>query len=227
MGASSDWSREKFTLNPDIVKTVYETFEKLSRDGLVYRGNRIVSWCSKHQTSFSDLEILDEERVENFYYLKYGPFIIGTTRPETKFGDKYIVMHPNDKRYEKYKEGQKIKLEWINGPIEAMVVKDEAIDMNFGTGVMTITPWHDPVDFEIAERHQLDKEQIIDERGKLLPIAGEFSGMKISEARQKIVQKLKEKGLVVKIDEKYKHVVKKCYKCETSIEPQIRDQWFV
>ncbi|MCX6752122.1 MAG: valine--tRNA ligase [Candidatus Nomurabacteria bacterium] len=227
MGASCDWSREKFTLDPDIVKIVYQTFKKLSDDNLVYRGNRIVSWCSKHQTSFSDLEILDEERIDNFYYLKYGPFVIGTSRPETKFGDKYVVMNPNDERYKDYKDGQKIKLEWINGPIEATIVKDEAVDMEFGTGVMTITPWHDTADFEIAERHKLDKEQIIDENGKLLPIAGEFAGQHIKKARALIIEKLQKKGLVEKINEKYKHVVRTCYKCGTVIEPQIKNQWFV
>jgi valyl-tRNA synthetase len=227
MGASCDWSREKFTLDPDIVRTVYGTFKKLSDDGLLYRGKRIVSWCSKHQTAFSDLEIKDEERVESFYYLKYGPFVIGTSRPETKFGDKYVVMHPDDKRYAAYKEGQKIELEWINGPITATIIKDTAIDMAFGTGVMTITPWHDPVDFAIAERHGLDKEQIIDEQGKLLPIAGEFVGLHIKKARPLIIEKLQGKGLVEKVDENYKHVVRTCYKCGTIIEPQIRSQWFV
>jgi valyl-tRNA synthetase len=227
MGASCDWSREKFTLDPDIVKTVYGTFKKLSDDGLLYRGKRIVSWCPKHQTAFSDLELIDEERVESFYYLKYGPFVIGTSRPETKFGDKYVVMHPDDKRYAAYKEGQKIELEWINGPITATIIKDTAIDMAFGTGVMTITPWHDPVDFAIADRHGLDKEQIIDEHGKLLPIAGEFAGMHIKKARPLIIEKLRSKGLVEKIDENYKHVVRTCYKCGTIIEPQIRSQWFV
>ena len=227
MGASADWSREKFTLDPEITKTVYNTFKKLSDDKLLYRGKRIVSWCPKHQTSFSDLEIKDEEKVDKFYYLKYGPFTISTARPETKFGDKYVVMHPTDKRYTEYKDGQKIELEWINGPITATVVKDEAIDMEFGTGVMTITPWHDPVDFEIAERHGLDKEQIIDEKGKLLPIAGEFAGQHISKARALIVEKLKSKGLVEKIDDNYKHVVRTCYKCGTTIEPQIKSQWFV
>jgi valyl-tRNA synthetase len=227
MGASCDWSREKFTLDPDIVRTVYGTFKKLSDDGLLYRGKRIVSWCPKHQTAFSDLEIKDEERVESFYYLKYGPFVIGTSRPETKFGDKYVVMHPDDKRYATYKEGQKIDLEWINGPITATVIKDTAIDMAFGTGVMTITPWHDPVDFAIAERHGLDKEQIIDEQGKLMPIAGEFAGQHIKKARPLIVEKLRTKGLVEKVDENYKHVVRTCYKCGTIIEPQIRSQWFV
>jgi len=227
MGASCDWSREKFTLDPDIVKTVYTTFKKLGDDGLIYRGNRIVSWCPKHQTSFSDLEIEDVEKTEPFYYLKYGPFTISTSRPETKFGDKYVVMHPKDNRYEKYKDGQKIELEWISGKITATVVKDEVIDMEFGTGVMTITPWHDPVDFEISERHGLLKEQIIDERGKLLPIAGEFAGMSIVKARPLVVEKLKAKGLLEKVDEKYKHVVRTCYKCGTTIEPQIRNQWFI
>ena len=227
MGASCDWSREKFTLDESVVKTVYQTFKKLSDDGLVYRGNRIVSWCSKHQTSFSDLEILDEERTDSFYYLKYGPFTIGTARPETKFGDKYVVMHPEDKRYAEYTHGQKIKLEWINGPIEATIIKDVAVDMEFGTGVMTITPWHDNADFEIAERHKLDKEQIIDEFGKLLPVAGEFAGQHIKKARALIIEKLQSKGLVEKIDENYKHVVRVCYKCGTLIEPQIKNQWFV
>lgn len=227
MGASCDWSREKFTLDPDIVKTVYQTFKKLSNDGLLYRGKRIISWCPKHQTSFADIEIKDEEKIEPYYYLKYGPFIISTSRPETKFGDKYVVMHPNDKRYAEYTDGQKIKLEWINGPITATIVKDEAVDMEFGTGVMTITPWHDVVDFEIANRHGLDKEQVIDEQGKLLPIAGEFAGMHIKKARPLIIEKLKSKGLLEKIDENYKHVVHTCYKCGTTIEPQIQNQWFV
>src|SRR3989344_3856325 len=227
IGASCDWSREKFTLDRDIVKTVYSTFEKLFHEGLIYRGKKIVSWCPKHQTSFSDLEIVDEERTDKFYYVKYGPFTIGTARPETKFGDKYVVMHPADKRYQQYKDGQKIELEWINGPITATVVKDEAVDMEFGTGAMTITPWHDAADFDIAERHHLDREQIIDEQGRLLPIAGGFAGMKITEARPKIVEKLASKGLVEKIDDNYKHAVKLCYKCNSLIEPQIKSQWFV
>ncbi len=227
MGASCDWSRKKFTLDKDVVDTVYKTFEKFKKDGLVYRGAKIINWCPKHQTSLSDLETRDEERVDKFYYLKYGPFVIGTTRPETKFGDKYVTMHPEDKRYSQYKNGQKIELEWINGPITATVIKDKANDMNMGTGVMTITPWHSGVDFEIAERHNLDKEQIIDFYDRLLPIAGEFAGMKISEAREKIIEKLKSKGLVEKIDENYKHTVKVCYKCGTLIEPQIKEQWFL
>jgi len=227
MGASCDWSREKFTLDKDVVDTVYQTFKQLEADKLLYRGKRIVNWCPKHQTSFSDLEIKDEERVDPLYYLKYGPFVIATARPETKFGDKYVVMHPDDKRYADYKHGQTIELEWINGPITATIVKDKASDMGYGTGVMTITPWHDQTDFDIAGRHDLDKEQIIDERGKLLPIAGEFTGMKITEARVKIVEKLRNKGLVDQIDDKYKHAVHTCYKCNTVLEPQVKSQWFI
>ena len=227
MGASCDWSREKFTLDRDIVKTVYQTFKKLDDDKLLYRGKRIVSWCPKHKTSFSDLEIENVERIDPLYYLKYGPFTIATSRPETKFGDKFVCMHPKDNRYAEYKDGQKIELEWINGPINATIIKDEAIDMEFGTGVMTITPWHDTADFLIAERHGLDKEQVIDEDGKLLPIAGEFSGLHITKARPLIVEKLWTKGLLAKVDEKYSHVVRTCYKCGTVIEPQIKSQWFV
>ena len=227
LGASCDWSREKFTLDPSVVKTVYETFQKLSDDKLLYRGKRIINWCSKHQTSLSDIETTFAEKEEPFYYFKYGPFVMGTSRPETKFGEQYVVMHPNDERYKEYAEGQKIEIEWIDGLVTATVIKDESIDMEFGTGVMTITPWHDAVDFGIAERHGLLKEQIIDSYGRLLPVAGEFAGLKIKEARGKIVEKLRGKGLLERVEEKHKHNVKVCYKCETAIEPQIKEQWFV
>ena len=227
LGASCDWSREVFTLEKRVIETVYSTFKKLSEDGLLYRGARIVNWCSKHQTSLSNLETEHENRIDKFYYFKYGPFVIGTARPETKFGDKYVVMHPNDKRYIEYKQGQKIELEWINGPITATVIKDEAGNPEMGSGVMTITPWHSGIDFDIAKRHHLDYEQIIDWNGKLLPIAEEFQGMSIKDAREKIVEKLDKKGLLVKIDEKYEHAVPVCYKCSREIEPQVRNQWFV
>ena len=227
MGASCDWSRQKFTLDADVVDQVQKTFKKMFDDGLVYRGSRIVNWCPTHQTSLSEVETEFQEKNDPFYYFQYGPFVIGTARPETKFGDKYIVVHPDDDRYKEYEHGQTINLEWINGPITATVIKDEAIDMEFGTGAMTITPWHDPIDFDIAQRHKLDQEQVIDFDGKLLPIAGEFSGMPISEARERIIGKLKEKGLLVKVEEDYEHSVKVCYKCATDIEPQIKEQWFV
>lgn len=227
LGASCDWSRSLFTLDDRVKKIVYDTFKQLETDGLLYRGARSSNWCPKHQTSFSNLEIEYEERTDSFYYLQYGPFVIGTARPETKFGDKYVVMHPADERYQNYTHGQQIEIEWINGRITATVIKDEASDPEIGTGVMTITPWHSGVDFAIAQRHNLDYEQIIDWRGKLLPIAGEFAGLDIREARAKIVDKLKEKGLLVKIDDKYQHSVPCCYKCGREIEPQVKEQWFV
>jgi valyl-tRNA synthetase len=227
MGASCDWSREKFTLDTDVVEKTQNTFVKMWNDKLVYRGKRTVNWCFKHQTSLSEVETESTEEDSPFYYFKYGPFEIGTVRPETKFSDKYVVIHPEDKRYAEYTHGQKISVEWINGPIEATIIKDPVVDMEFGTGIMTITPWHSQVDFELAQKYNLDIEQIIGWDGKLLPIAGEFAGIKIKEARQKIVDKLKEKGLLVKVDEKYKNIIKKCYKCSTVIEPQIKDQWFV
>lgn len=227
MGSSVDWSREAFTLDEVREKAVRTAFKQMYDDGIIYRGDRIVNWDPKGQTTISDDEIVREEEKSKFYYLKYGPFVIGTSRPETKFGDKYVVMHPDDKRYSEYKDGQKIELEWINGPITATIIKDEAIDMEFGTGVMTITPWHDVTDFEIAERHKLDKEQVIDQYGKLLPIAGEFAGMKITEAREKIIEKLESKGLVDKVDENYIHNVATAERTGAIIEPQIMRQWFI
>ena len=198
MGASVDWSREAYTLDEARNKAVNFAFKKMYDDGLIYRGYRVVNWDPIGQTTISDIEIVYKQEQAKLYYFQYGPFVISTARPETKFGDKYVVMHPEDERYAKYTDGQKLELEWINGPITATVIKDVAIDRSFGTGVMTITPWHSMIDFEIAERHHLDKEQIIDLHGNLLPIAGEFSGMNIDEARNKIVEKLRDKGLLVK-----------------------------
>lgn len=226
MGASVDWSREAFTLDEARSLAVRTAFKKMFDDGLIYRGDRIVNWDPKGQTTISDDEIVYAEEKTKFYYFQYGPFVIGTARPETKFGDKYVVVHPTDERYAAFAHGQQIELEWINGPITATVIKDEAIDPAFGTGAMTITPWHSTVDFEIAERHKLDKEQIIDKYGKLLPVAGEFAGMKISEAREKIVEKLRAKGLVVK-EEDYAHNVATAERTGGMVEPQIMRQWFI
>lgn len=227
LGISCDWSRNIFTLDEKVVKEVHETFFKMYKDGLVYRGERIVNWNPKYKTALSDIEVEFVDQKDKFYYFQYGPFVIGTTRPETKFGDKYVVMHPDDKRYKKYKHGEKLELEWLRGKITATIIKDDSIDMEMGTGVMTITPSHSLVDFEIAERHNLDKEQIIDWDGKLLPIADEFSGMRIDDARPKIVEKLKDKGLLVKVEEDYEHAVALCERTKVPIEPQIKKQWFV
>jgi valyl-tRNA synthetase len=228
MGASLDWDREAYTLDNARNRAVNEAFRRMFEDGIIYRGSRIVNWDPKFQTTVSDDEVERREEVAPFYYLQYGPFVIGTARPETKFGDKYIVVHPNDERYREYAHGQKIEnIEWINRKITATVIKDDAIDMSFGTGAMTITPWHDATDFDIAERHHLDKEQIISYDGKLLSIAGEFSGMDIAEARPKIIEKLRKKNLVVKTEENYLHNIAVNSRGGGIIEPQIKEQWFV
>jgi valyl-tRNA synthetase len=227
MGASADWSRLRYTLDPSLTRTVGEVFTKMYGDGLIYRGHRIVNWDPNLETNVSDDEVVYEEETTPFYTLKFGPFEIATARPETKFADKYVVMHPDDKRYAKYKHGETLEVEWINGPVTATVIKDESVDPKFGTGVMTITPWHSHADFDIAERHGLDKVQVIDFHGKLLPVAGEFAGLPIAEARPKIVRKLAEKGLVLNIDENYVHNIARNERGKGIIEPQIRLQWFI
>ncbi len=227
MGSSLDWSRYAYTLDDERYAAVMEAFIRMYNDGLIYRGHRTVNWDPKMQTAISDDEVEYIEQNDPFYYFTYGPFTIGTVRPETKFGDKYVVMHPDDERYQDYEHGQQIEVEWINGPITATIIKDEAADPEMGSGVMTITPWHSAVDFEIAERHGLEKEQIIDERGILLPIAGEFAGMHIKKARPLIVERMREKGLVEKVEDNYVHNVAISSRGGGVIEPQIKEQWFV
>ena len=227
LGASLDWSRYAYTMDEPRYNAVMTAFVRMYEAGLIYRGNRIVNWDPKMQTTVSDDEIEYVEQKDPFYYFQYGPFVIGTVRPETKFGDKYVVMHPEDERYANFTHGQKIDLEWINGPITATIIKDEAADREMGSGVMTITPAHSGIDFEIAERHGLDVEQVIDERGILLPIAGEFAGQHIKKARKAIVEKLQAKGLVVKVDEGYVHNIATNSRGGGTIEPQIKKQWFV
>lgn len=227
MGASLDWTRERYTMEPAMNRIVSEVFIKMAEDDLMYRGHRIVNWDGVLQTTVSDDEIEYKEETASFYTFKYGPFEIGTARPETKFGDKYVVMHPDDDRYKDYEHGQQIEVEWINGPITATIIKDEQVDPEFGTGVMTITPWHSVVDFEIAERHNLDKQQIIDLEGKLLKVADEFAGMHIDEARPKIVNKMRDKGLLIEETTDYVHNVAYSDRGKAVIEPQIMEQWFV
>ncbi|MBT4153654.1 MAG: valine--tRNA ligase [Candidatus Magasanikbacteria bacterium] len=227
MGASLDWSREAYTLDEQRNFAVRTAFKRMYDDGLIYRGDRIVNWDPKMQSTVSNIEVDRKEEKALFYYFQYGPFVIGTARPETKFGDKYVVMHPEDERYAEYKHGDTFECEWINGQITATVLKDAAVDPEFGTGVMTITPWHDITDFEMAERHNLDKEQVIDFDGKLLPIAQEFAGMHIADARPKIVEKLKEKGLLVRVDEEYVNSLAINSRGKGIIEPQIMRQWWM
>ncbi len=227
MGSSLDWSRYAFTMDDTRNKAVTEAFIRMYNDGLIYRGARSVNWDPNMQTTVSDDEVEYVEKNSPFYYFKYGPFTIGTVRPETKFGDKYVVMHPDDERYAAYEHGQTIEVEWINGPITATIIKDEAADPEMGSGVMTITPWHSAVDLEIAKRHDLDIEQVIDERGCLLDIAGEFAGTHIKKARPLIIEKMQAKGLVEKVDEDYTHNVATNERGGGVIEPQIKEQWWV
>lgn len=227
MGASVDWTRLAYTLDDERREAVYTAFKRMYDDGLIYRGDRIVNWDPKGQTTISDDEVVREETKSKFYYFKYGPFTIGTARPETKFADKYVIVHPDDERYAAYEHMQTFEIEWINGPITATLIKDEVADMEKGSGAMTITPWHSDVDFQLAEKYNLPKEQIIDFYGKLLPIAGEFEGMKITEARDKIVEKLDAKGLLVEIDENYTNFVATAERTGGIIEPQIMKQWWI
>ncbi|MBU0613442.1 class I tRNA ligase family protein, partial [Patescibacteria group bacterium] len=226
MGSSLDWSRERFTLDENLSKTVKEVFQKMYEDGLIYRGDRVVNWCPRCQSTLSDDEVEYKETKAPFYYFKYGPVVIGTARPETKFADKVIIVHPKDKRYKNI-VGKEFDVDWIEGKIKAKVIADHAAEMDMGTGAMTITPAHSHLDFELAKKYNLEIEQIIDKDGKLTASAGQFEGMLASEAREKIVEVMKKKGLVDKIDEDYVHNLSICYRCGTSVEPLLSKQWFV
>ncbi len=227
MGASCDWTREKYTLDEDMNLAVNTLFERMYKDGIIYRGGRIVNWDPKMQTTVADDEVEYKEEKTCFYYFQYGPVVIGTARPETKFLDKIIVVNPGDKRY-KHLIGKEFDVEWIEGKIKARVIADKCVDMKLGTGAMTITPAHSLVDFELAERHKLESPQIIDFNGNIRKdVSKEFGGLPISEAREKIVEKLKKKGLVVKIDTEYLHNVSLNYRGKGIIEPQIMKQWFI
>ena len=153
LGASCDWSREKFTLDPDIVEIVNDTFRQLYEDGLAYRDLRVINWCTKHQTALSDLEVKYVEREDPLYYIKYGPLTLATVRPETKFGDTALAVNPKDKRYQKY-IGKEIEAKGLLGMLKFKVIADQAVDPKFGTGVIKVTPAHDPADFEIWQRHK-------------------------------------------------------------------------
>ncbi|HVZ75723.1 MAG TPA: valine--tRNA ligase [Candidatus Paceibacterota bacterium] len=227
LGASCDWSREKFTLDPAIIKTVYDTFKKLYEDGLVYRGVRPVNWSTKYQTSLSDLETKMVERKDPLYYLKYGPFVLATVRPETKFGDTAVAVNPNDARYKEW-VGKEIEFEGLIGPIKLKVIADEYVDPEFGTGVVKITPAHDPNDFEVAQRHNLPIVEVIDKYGKLTEKCGKYAGLKVMEARKVVAEDLAAKGLLEKVDENYTHTVLVNYKNENDIlEPRVMPQWFI
>lgn len=226
LGFSLDWSREKYTLDPDIVKLVHKTFKKMYDEGLLYRDYRLVNYCTFDGTSFSDLEIVHEERISPLYYIKYGPLVLATTRPETKFGDTAVAVHPNDKRYKKY-IGQELNIETVLGKAKIRVIADESVDPKFGTGVVKITPAHDFNDFEVGKKHNLPLKQVIDFDGKMNHFAGKFAGLYIKQAKKAVVEEMQRKGLIEKIDEKYQNRMGLCYKCKNVLEPLPLEQWFV
>jgi len=226
LGLSLDWSREKYTLDPEIVKLVHKTFKRMYDDGLLYRDYRLVNYCTFDGTSFSDLEVSHEERISPLYYIKYGPLALATTRPETKFGDTAVAVHPEDKRYKKY-VGKEVEIETVLGKAKIKVVADESVDPEFGTGVVKITPAHDFNDFETGKRHNLPMKQVIGFDGKMNHFAGKFEGLYVKQARKAIVEEMQEKGLIEKIDQNYKNRVGLCYKCKNVLEPLPLEQWFV
>lgn len=226
LGFSLDWSRLTFTLDPAIISIVHKTFKKLFDDGLIYRGERLVNYCTKCGTSFSDLEVKHVEQIDKLYYMKYGPFILATTRPETKFGDTGVAVHPKDKRYKEW-IGKTIEFEGLTETVKLTVVADDVVDPAFGTGVVKVTPAHDMTDFEIGKRHNLPMKQVIGLDGKLTSLAGSYAGLRVKAAREKVVVDLTTKGMMDHIDEAYVHSVGTCYKCGTILEPLPLSQWFV
>ncbi|MDO8621023.1 MAG: valine--tRNA ligase [Candidatus Levybacteria bacterium] len=226
LGFSLDWTRKKFTLDSDIIKIVYKTFKKLFDDGLLYRGDRLVNYCTKCGTSFSDLEVNHKEQKDSLYYLKYGPFILATVRPETVFGDTAVAVNTKDEKHKNW-VGKEIEVQGVLGKFKVKVIADDVIDPNFGTGVAKVTPAHDMKDFEMGKRHNLNVVRIIDFDGKLNEKAGKYKGLYVKQARKIVAEDMQKMGLIEKIDENYTHTIEVCYKCGTTIEPMLLPQWFI
>ncbi len=229
LGSSCDWSRERFTLDEGCSNAVKEVFVRLYEKGLIYKGERIVNWCPKCCTSISDAEVEHEEQQGNFWHIKYpledgsGFVEIATTRPETLLGDSAVAVHPKDERYKDI-VGKNVILPIVNRAIP--VVADEYVEMDFGTGVVKITPAHDPNDFEVGLRHDLPIINVMDEHAVINEKGGKYCGQERYEARKNIVAELEELGLLVKV-EPHSHNVGTCYRCSTTVEPWVSKQWFV
>ncbi len=235
LGSSCDWDRERFTMDEGCNKAVTEVFCKMHKKGWIYKGSRIVNWCPVCGTSISDAEVEYEEQAGHFWHIKY-PLVdengqpsktefleFATTRPETMLGDTAVAVNPNDERYT-YLKGRKVWLPLVNKAIP--VVEDDYVDMEFGTGVVKITPAHDPNDFEVGKRHNLPEINILNDDATINSNGGEYAGLDRYEARKRIVEDLDKLGLLVETED-YSHNVGTCYRCGTTVEPMIKKQWFV
>ena len=229
LGVSASWKHLTFTLDDKVINTVYDTFKKMWDDNLVYRGERIVNYCTKHQTSFADIEVEHKNEKGKLWKIAYptldkiGEIIIATTRPETMLGDVAVAVHPDDERYKKL-VGTRILLPIVDKEIP--IIADEYVDMSYGTGAVKITPAHDPNDFEIAKRHDLPLESIISPEGKMINVPAQFLGLTPVEARARVLEALE--ALELRRGEtEIEHAVGHCYKCGSVIEPMIKEQWFI
>ena len=238
LGSSMDWSRARFTMDPEYQKAVEEAFIHYYKKGWIYRGERTINWCTRCSTSLSDLELEHKEEQGKFYYIKYGPVTVGTVRPETKLGDTALAVNPKDQRYKEY-AGKEITIQSVDNSvpqgeppklknINIKVITDKAADPEFGTGIIKVTPAHDQTDFEIYERHpEIPVLKVIGENGRMTMEAGKrYAGLKVLEAREQIVKDLKELGLMERIED-YAHNISLCYRCGTVVEPLLSKQWFV
>ena len=229
LGVSASWKHLTFTLDDKVINTVYDTFKKMWDDNLIYRGERIVNYCTKHQTSFADIEVEHKNEKGKLWKIAYptldkiGEIIIATTRPETMLGDIAVAVHPDDERYKKL-IGTRILLPIVNKEIP--IIADEYVDMSYGTGAVKITPAHDPNDFEIAKRHDLPLESVISPEGKMINVPAQFLGLTPVEARTRVLEALE--ALELRRGEtEIEHAVGHCYKCGSVIEPMIKEQWFI
>ena len=229
LGASCDWSREHFTLDPDLSRAVNQVFVRLHRDGLIYRDKQLINWCPRCETALSDLEVEHRDTDGSLYYIRYplvdgsGAITVATTRPETMLGDTAVAVSPDDSRF-KAMVGKRLRLPLIGREIE--VIADAAVDPQFGTGAVKITPAHDFNDFMMGRRHGLAEISVMDTRGKMSAEAGPYKGLSIKEAREAVVNDLKAQELLEKI-EPHRHAVGACSRCDTTVEPLLSYQWFV
>jgi len=226
MGPGLDWSRYTYTLDESVVKTVTSTFKKMLSEGLIYRDNYIVNYCPKCGTTFADLEIKHRDKISGLYFIKYGPLVVATTRPETKFGDVALAVNPEDERYKQY-IGKEIEYEDPLGKFLIPVIADKYVDMTFGTGVLKVTPAHDKNDYEIGLKHGLPVVSVIGFDGKMSENTGKYAGMEVLEAREAVVKDLQDMGMIEKIDTNYSNSVTVCYKGGHEIEPMVLPNWFI